>query len=119
MQARFRGLTLTDSDRERLGVEVRRRDIESWRYKRCRALLLLDGGRRISDVRRALGCADHNVRRWVRTYQAEGLDAALSRHYRSTIEKCLSPSEEQRLIALCCSGPPEGRARWTVRLLSE
>jgi transposase len=31
----------------------------------------------------------------------------------------LSPAQEARLIALACSTPPAGRARWSVRLLAE
>ena len=31
----------------------------------------------------------------------------------------LDESQKQRLIAMVCSNPPEGRARWTVRLVAE
>ncbi len=31
----------------------------------------------------------------------------------------LDHSQKQRLIAMVCSSPPEGRARWTVRLVAE
>jgi hypothetical protein len=31
----------------------------------------------------------------------------------------LDPEQRQRIIAVACSPPPEGRARWTVRLLTE
>ncbi len=31
----------------------------------------------------------------------------------------LDDSQKQRLIAMVCSSPPEGRARWTVRLVAE
>jgi hypothetical protein len=33
--------------------------------------------------------------------------------------KCWTTREKQRLIAMVCSNPPEGRARWTVRLGAE
>jgi putative transposase len=119
MQRRFCGLTLAESDREKLEQIAHRGDIEAWRYKRCRALLLLGAGRSITEVRETLGCADHNVRRWVRTFQSHGVEAALCRRHGGGVEKKLSASEEQRVIALCCSTPPEGRARWTIRLLAE
>jgi hypothetical protein len=31
----------------------------------------------------------------------------------------LEPSERQRVIAMVCSDPPQGQARWTVRLVAE
>jgi putative transposase len=31
----------------------------------------------------------------------------------------LTPSEKQRIVAMVCSDPPEGQARWTVRLITE
>jgi Homeodomain-like domain len=53
-------------------------------------------------------------------YAAAGLDAALdrkppARQYRRTLDG----RQEARLVALACSAPPEGRKRWTLRLLSE
>jgi transposase len=53
-------------------------------------------------------------------FAAEGLDATLhkkkakDRQYRK-----LDGGQEARLIALACSQPPEGQARWTMRLLAD
>ena len=33
--------------------------------------------------------------------------------------RLLDDGQKQRLIAMVCSNPPEGRARWTVRLVAE
>jgi putative transposase len=119
MHTRFRGLSLTAGDRQKLLELCRHGGIPAWQFKRCRALLLLGDGSRISHVREKLGCADHNVRRWVRTYEGQGLDAALSRSYGGGVEPMLSSADEQRIVALACSSPPEGYARWSVRLLAE
>jgi hypothetical protein len=53
-------------------------------------------------------------------YFQEGLQAALdrrppNREYR----RKLDGEQEARLIALACSEPPEGRARWSLRLLAD
>src|SRR6266568_9257377 len=53
-------------------------------------------------------------------YAAGGLEAAVSRkppdrQYR----RKLDGEQEARLVALACSAPPEGRKRWTLRLLGE
>ena len=53
-------------------------------------------------------------------YVAAGLDAAVyrkppARSYR----RRLDGQQEAHLVALACSAPPEGRKRWTLRLLAE
>jgi hypothetical protein len=53
-------------------------------------------------------------------YVAQGLEAAV---YRKAAEReyrrRLDGQQEARLVALACSSPPEGRQRWTLRLLAE
>lgn len=59
----------------------------------------------------------HRVRQ---AYVEDGLDAALhrkkptGRQYRK-----LDGEQEARLVVLACSAPPEGRCRWTLKLLAE
>lgn len=50
-------------------------------------------------------------------YQNGGLDAALYEKQRPGAAAVLDQNQKQRIIALVCSDPPEGRARWTVRLV--
>jgi|SRR5579872_752987 len=50
-------------------------------------------------------------------YQKGGLEAALFEKQRPGAATVLDDSQKQRIIALVCSDPPEGRARWTVRLV--
>ena len=49
----------------------------------------------------------------------EGLEAVLSRKQRVTpaVPPIFDGEKEAKLIALACSKPPKGRARWTLRLL--
>jgi transposase len=51
----------------------------------------------------------------------EGLDAVLSRKVRQTppVARIFDGETEAKLIALACSKPPEGFARWSLRLLEE
>ena len=50
----------------------------------------------------------------------EGLDAVLVRKKRETppVEPIFDGERQAQLIALACSKPPAGRARWTLRLLA-
>lgn len=52
---------------------------------------------------------------------AEGLDVVLSRKKRETppVPAIFDGEAQAKLTALACSAPPEGRARWTIRLLAE
>ena len=51
----------------------------------------------------------------------EGLDAVLSRKKRETqpVPAIFDGEAQEKLTALACSTPPEGHARWTIRLLAE
>jgi transposase-like protein len=116
---RFRSLSLPLADREHLEKLAKHSSTPAWRFKRCRALLLLDDGGTITSVRKSLGCSDPNVRKWIRTYQSHGLEAALSKRHGGGVGRMLSATEAQRIVALACSDPPEGFERWSVRLLTE
>ena len=50
-------------------------------------------------------------------YQKDGLDAALYEKQRPGAAAVLDQGQKQRIIAMVCTNPPEGRARWTVRLV--
>lgn len=51
----------------------------------------------------------------------QGLDAVLTRkpHTRPSVPRIFDGEKEARLIALSCSSPPKGYARWTLRLLEK
>jgi putative transposase len=59
------------------------------------------------------------VRNIGRRYQQGGLERALYERPRPGAAEVLDNSQKQRLIAMVCADPPEGRARWTVRLVAE
>src|ERR1700692_983895 len=52
---------------------------------------------------------------------SEGFEAVLSRKQRATpgVARIFDGEKEAKLIALACSKPPKGRARWTLRLLEK
>jgi transposase len=59
------------------------------------------------------------VRRLGHRYAQAGLDAALYERPRPGAAEVLDTSQKQRIIAMVCGDPPEGQARWTVRLVAE
>ena len=71
-------------------------------------------------VARSLQIASATVERVRRRCVEEGIEAALGRREQQRRRpKKLDGAAEAHLIALSCGEPPEGRARWTLRLLAD
>jgi hypothetical protein len=73
---------------------------------------------RIAD---ALGCGRRTVERIRERFVESGVAAALGHKARSRPRRTPVPdgAAEARLIAVACSGPPDGRTAWTLRLLAD
>lgn len=92
----------------------------------ARALLLLDAGEHgspwtVSKVSEALGPTPRTLEKLKKRFVEDGFDAAIERKKREKPPREIKfgGDFEARLIALACSEPPDGRARWTIRLLAE
>ena len=72
-----------------------------------------------SQVAKAIPLTPQAIRRLGHRYQQAGLDGALYEKQRPGAAEVLDTNQKQRIIAMVCSDPPEGRARWTVRLVAE
>jgi transposase len=86
---------------------------------RALALRQMDQGRSTPAVGANLGLSAKAVWQIGKRYQQGGLNRALFDAPRPGKAPALDRSQQQRIIAVACSPPPEGRARWTVRLLAE
>jgi transposase len=76
-------------------------------------------GRTDAEIAAVLNLSIRTVERVRQRFVEEGLQAALvpkpsPRIYR----RALDGAQEAHLIALACSAPPEGKRRWTLRLLA-
>ena len=86
-----------------------------------RALALLQMAKgasapRIADV---IPLTPQAIRKVGHRYEQGGLESALYEKQRPGAMSVLDDSQKQRIIAMVCSAPPQGRARWTVRLVAE
>ena len=59
------------------------------------------------------------IRKIGHRYEEGGLERALYEKQRPGADALLEDNQKQRIIAMVCSDPPEGFARWTVRLVAE
>lgn len=69
----------------------------------------------------ALDTSERTVQRVRQRLVEEGLEAALKRKKRETppVAPIFDGEKQAQLIALACSQPPQGRSRWTLRLLAD
>ena len=86
---------------------------------RSLALCQLHAGKSISEVASNVHLTAKAVREIGRRYEESGLERALYDKQRPGAQRLLDTKQRQRIIAMVCSDPPEGRARWTVRLIAE
>ena len=86
---------------------------------RAVALLQLTEGVSAPRVSRTVPLTAQAIRKIAHRYREGGLERALYERRRPGPAEILEDSQKQRIIALVCSQPPEGRARWTVRLVAE
>src|SRR5271157_5846991 len=70
-------------------------------------------------IAQALPLTSKAVRQIAHRYMNGGLDAAVYAKQRPGAQEILDGPQKQRIVAMVCSKPPEGRARWTVRLIAE
>jgi transposase len=93
---------------------------ESARVRRRASILgQLDSGQRVAQVAENAAVAPKTVRAIARRYEDGGLDTALYERPRPGQKRILSTGQKQRIVAMVCGPSPEGRARWTVRLIAE
>jgi transposase len=116
---------LAQEEREELEVLVKRGKVAAEKRRRAQILLKADAGAEGSgstdqEVASALDVGIATVHRVRQAYVEESLQAALSR--KPTVgsrPRKLDGDGEARLVAVACGPAPEGRARWTLRLLAD
>ncbi len=118
-------VTLTDEERQYLENLTKKGKTSAYKMNYARILLLadinsVDGRWKDEDIKAALGVSVPTIERVRKRFVEEGLAAALSRkqqvHQRILI---LDGEKEAHLIALACSTPPTGQARWSLRMLAD
>jgi len=115
---------LDEPVRRELQAVVRSGSAPASRVRKARVLLLADEDRREGHrpdwyVAERVGISERQVCRIRQQFVREGLTTTLTRQRRSDAGTPLrlDGAAEARLVALCCSDPPAGRQRWTLRLL--
>ena len=118
-------VTLTQEEREELEAITKNGETAAKKFLYARALLLCDAGEhgdpwKVAAVAEALGVSTRSIEKLKKRFVEEGFERALERKTRVSPPKITFDGEfDARLTALACSPAPEGRARWTIRLLAD
>ena len=116
---------LTVAERAEVEGLVNRGKVGAERRKRANILLKADASPEgpawcDSQIAPAVGVSMATIHRTRQAYVEQGLEDALERkrptgrHYRK-----LDGAQEAQLVTIACSPPPPGRARWTIKLLTD
>ena len=115
----------TEEEKERLNEITRNGKSAAKEILHARILLATDDAREpkltVRQVAEKCDSTTTTVQTVRQLYATQGFEAALQRKKRETppVEAKITGEVEAKIVALGCSQPPEGRARWTLRLLAE
>jgi transposase len=122
MEAKY-VVRLTEEERQSLQALLSGKRVAADRALRARILLKADVDGDAwpdTEIAEALDVGLSTIHRLRQRLVEDGLEAALSRRpvIAPRVPK-LDGAKEARLIAIACGPPPEGRARWTLKLLAD
>lgn len=113
-------VTLAEADRKLLDDLTHKGEHPARKLARARVLLLADGRANTDEeISRATGVSVSTVYRTKARFVEGGVEHALAEATRPGGLRKLSAEQEATLVALACSAPPEGRAKWTLQLLAD
>ena len=110
---------LADHERKELEALTSKGIAKVRRVKRARILLMAAEGHTDTFIAFATGSSKATVERIRKRCVLEGIEAALSEKPRPGQKRKLTEKEEAKIVALACTTPPDGRKRWSLRLLAD
>lgn len=110
---------LTDAERQQLQNFVGSGSKLARKVKRAQVLLAADQGYGDDEIAATVRVGTSTVYRMKRRFVERGFDGVLDDEPRPGGSRKLTGKEEALLVAVACSKPPEGRARWTMQLLAD
>lgn len=118
MNIRYR-VELDETERAELTAMLSGGKHAARKLKRAQILLAADAGIGDEAITDSVSVGSSTVYRTKRRFVEGNLELALSEEARPGAPRKLSGKETALLVATACSGPPEGRKRWTLALLAD
>ena len=116
---------LTGNERSQLQALVKKGKAAAYKIKHAHILLKADQGPdglgwKDSEIAHVFHCHVTTVENVRRRLVEHGIDAAIERaKHRTHKPRVLDGRAEAKLVALACSETPQGRDKWTLRLLAD
>jgi transposase len=110
---------LKEEERRKLLAIVSKGRNKAVVIQRAHILLKVDEGKTDAEISQILYASEQTIRRTRLRFAQEGLQAALEDKPHPAAGSELDEKQEARIIALACSDPPAGQARWTLELLTQ
>ena len=117
MNIRYR-VELSEAEHHELQAMLSAGTHAARKLKRAQILLAAHAGLADETIAASLAVSGSTVYRTKRRFVEGNLEGALNEEPRPGAARKLSGKEEALLVALACSSPPKGRARWTLELLA-
>jgi transposase len=112
-------INLTEEERQSLTEITKTGRHAAHKILHAKILLKADEGLKDETISEHLNVHISTIERTRKRCAFEGVEATLNPRPQPKREPKIDGEVEARLIQLACSQPPEGRQRWTLRLLSE
>jgi transposase len=119
MQSEKHQVHLSEIERKKLLAIISKGRNKAVVIQRAHILLKVDEGKTDGEISETLYISEQTIRRTRLRFASEGVEAALEDKPHPPKEVKLAEKEEAYLIALACSEPPAGQARWTLELLTK
>lgn len=110
---------LKEKDRKFLKMLTKSGQRNSKEFERAYILLALDKGKKHEEIEDFYNVSRITIWRVKRKYLELGVIEALKDEARPGQPAKYKDEEKAEIIALACSKAPEGRTRWTIRLLEK
>ena len=112
-------ITLTKEEKKILSDVINKGKHDAQKRKRAQALLLAEESYTDEMISERTGMSRRGLEQLRQRFVEEGFEVTLAGKGKGHRPKALNGADEARLIALVCGPKPDGRTRWTLRLLAE
>ena len=112
-------IKLKAKEKQALKQMLRKGTERARKLTRGRILLLSDQGKSQKEIIESLSITANTIRTICYRYIKGGLELALEERPRSGAPTIFTGRHKAKITALACSKSPEGRSRWSLRLLAD
>ena len=110
-------INLKDEEVDYLTTFVKKGNKSARAITRARILLLSNNGKKDDEIKKILSPGRSTIWRVKNNYLSNGIEYALTERDRLGQPPKYDGKNEAEIIAFACTKPPEGRKRWSLRLL--